>query len=210
MIARIPVRTFFTMALLSIFAACSAPQTQIQALYTVKERIALGEHKVVVYRIADTMSTFAKCRYVPVYRFDILNDSGKVKQQYLGAVQEFLSRVAGTLRPEQKTYLQSLPLKNKEQDSNTIQTGWTVPNYEGEISDVQDASSIIKTSYWSIDKISPGKAEEVFTTNVVSIPYYEKKLRPRRTINESLQLLRDGEELAYYDLKRYVLAQLGK
>ncbi len=190
-----------------VLSSCSMPQMQVRAPYRVKERVSLGFQKAVIYELSDSLSSFAKQRYLPYYRFDLLNERGVVIQQYVGAFQEYLSRVAGSLRPEQKLLIQSTLKSNEVVDSTTHMSSWSYPNYEGEVSDLGQNGTIIHTRYWSIDSVGTEKPAELFTTRAVSVPYQQNSLQLQRNAADFKRIRTEADEYVYYDFKRFVLSR---
>ena len=123
-------------------------------------------------------------------------------------MQEYLSRVAGTLRPEQKTLLQAQPIKTQSVDSLLVSTTWLVPNFEGEVSDISESAPTIKSRYWSIDSVGAQKQVEIFATRVKSTPFYNRKLNTERTADESRALLNDADSFVYFEFKNFILTRL--
>lgn len=189
---------------------CTTPKVQLSAPYTIKEKILLGDNKVTVYMVDDTLKSLGKYRYIPVYRFDVTDEKGTLVQQYVGGYQEFLSRTAGLLPADQKQYIQTLPAGVNLTDSTRPRLLWTIAKSSSDINDGSDAGTVIKTSYWSLDKIENVAASEVFTTEVVSVPFSGGEIVTNRQREDCKKILIDGEDHAYYEMKRFVIAQLGK
>ncbi len=159
-----------------------------------------------IYELSDSLLAFSRHRYIPYYRYELQDERGTVLQQYVGAQQEFLSRVAGALRPDQKLLIQSVLLKSKQLDSTTLLTTWTYPNYEGEVSDLGENGNAIRTRYWSIDSVGSEKPVELFATRALSVP--ADSLAPIKRSPEELKKLRsEAEEYVYYEFKSFVLSR---
>jgi len=188
---------------------CATPKVQLSAPYTIKEKISLGEFKITVFMVDDTLKALGKYRYIPVYRFDVVDDKGSLIHQYIGGYQEFLSRTAGVLPPQQKQYIQTIPAGIVTSDSNRPRLLWIIPKASSDINDGTNAGTVIRTTYWSLDKIVNLSASEVFTAGVVSVPYNGGEIVVNRQKDDCRKILNEGEDNVYFDLKRYVISQLG-
>ncbi len=188
-------------------SSCSMPQIRVSAPYTIKEKISLGFRKAVMYQLIDGSTAFANKRYVPLFRFELLDEKGEVVQQYVGAYQEFLSRVAGGMTPEQKALVVAMPVESKKIDSGRVGTTYSFPNYEGEVSDLGESGSVVRTHYWSLDSVGTSASVEVFSTRAVSTPYTSNKMSVNRNSDDLASIRKEGEDYAYYDFKSFVLTR---
>ncbi|MBL7999185.1 MAG: hypothetical protein JNL32_11160 [Candidatus Kapabacteria bacterium] len=192
------------------FAGCAAPMKTIVSPYTEYEKITLGDMKLVVLKMSDTLASFSTQRYVPVYHFRVMNSSGAVVKTYTGAVQQYLSRIAGSLAADQKRVITSVQQSVVDTGSSNAMITWKVLKTNEDVTDTRGAVSAVKTTYWSLDEITAdGSPTEVLIAHILSVPSSEQQLRPRRLTDDALQLLRDGDERAYYEMKRYLMNQHG-
>ncbi len=200
----------------TVLDSCSVPTLQITAPYTLRERVSLGFRKALMYELSDSLSAFAKQRYVPFYRIDLLNEKGEVVQRYIGAVQEYISRVAGSLSANQKSMIQASIGKTTALDSATMMTYWNYPRYDGEVSDISASGEAIRTRYWSIDSVAldsrgnpmssaSNESMELYTTRAISIPYKGTTMQLNRTAADFRALRSEADEFVYYDFKSFVL-----